>query len=493
MDEAITDALSSIQGSKIQAIVLDSEAPRELGQITNQLAVSDPSSYHWLVHDYLVLAPSIVSVGAGMGDYSSSWRYQLLERFRTDMTEFHPIYHSTVAFRGSGDGPSSTPARNQWIIGVLRAGNPRFYDHLLASLDAIRGNTDAAAAAAATDFEEVVLVETKTGAISHIPDYQPSKWATPSDYDLEPAKQQWSEQRPVGVQLVVQFEKSPIVSDVIEDGTEVLFYREIHDDWCLGRLIQTFEDEEDETLQYVAQSDDEEIRTVERNDIIPFDSNDLATGTIPFGTMVLADGEEEGLAERVFYTAQIIGTHKDGRYRVYYLNDGSFAYLDKTKVVPHNLGGGFPSTSDARMFSSCSDFEEMFDSEDLTPKWNEDMDDDSYDEMDDDSGEAIVFRREIGDGCLVAKSWPLKSGGTTTIVGTYDGQIHVDLNVYTPKEAYKQQKNNFQLVVGLSKRDLDGTERIQTDFHPRGYGRVVNFDQDLQKPHFGTKYPRKIE
>ena len=220
MKQTITDALSHTHDTtkKIRAIVIDPETPRELGQIATKLFVNDPSSYEWLSHDYIVLAPSASDAATASSNYPLTWRYQLLERFRTDMVEFQPVYHATVSFR---DLPSST---SEWAIGVLSAGNPRFYGHLVDSLDAIRGNTE-------TKFQEVILVETNTGAISHIPDYQPSKWATPSDYDIKPAEQQYSEQRPVGVQVLVQYEKVAEIPDDFEIGATILFFQEKDDYW----------------------------------------------------------------------------------------------------------------------------------------------------------------------------------------------------------------------------------------------------------------------
>jgi hypothetical protein len=182
-----------------------------LGQIVTKLFVGDPTSYQLLSHDYLLLVPSASDAATSSSGYPSSWRYQLIERFRTDMAEFNPVYHATVALR---DIPSP---KSEWAVGVLSAGNSLFYGHLIDSLDAIRGKATS---------QEVILVESKSGAISHIPDYQPSKWATPSDYDIKPAEKQYNEQRPIGVQILVQHEKIP--EDFFEDlkvGDMVIYQR----------------------------------------------------------------------------------------------------------------------------------------------------------------------------------------------------------------------------------------------------------------------------
>ena len=223
--EKIRNALFT-STSSLQAIIIDDEVPRELGQIANAIFVGDRSSYQWLSHDFVVLVPSITT--SIEGEYASSWKYQLLERFRTDMVEFNPVYHATVAFSSGSDDDLSSNSYT-WNIGVLQAGNPRFYSQLIESLNEIRE-------VPAPGFRKASLVETKTGVMSHIPDYQPSKWATPSDYDIGPATQQWFNQHPLGQQLIVQYEKLPTLPDDISVGTKVLIERE--KDWCLVSCLQ---------------------------------------------------------------------------------------------------------------------------------------------------------------------------------------------------------------------------------------------------------------
>lgn len=137
------------------------------------------------------------------------------------MVEFNPVYHSTVAIRD---------ASGEWTMNVLSAGKTLFYSCLIDSMDTIRGNSE-------IKFNQVVLVETKTGAISHIPDYLPSKWALPSDYDIEPAKEQYLNQDPTGVQLLVQYEKEADIEIEIKAGDKVLFFIDEDDHWCTVSTI----------------------------------------------------------------------------------------------------------------------------------------------------------------------------------------------------------------------------------------------------------------
>ena len=99
-----------------------------------------------------------------------------------------------------------------------------------------------------------------------------------------------------------------------------------------------------------------------------------------------------------------------------------------------------------------------------------------------------VVRMEIGDGCMAVLTWPRPNNEITTMVATYDGQIHLDFNVYSSAGLYEKNEDR-SLVTVLADRDIQDTDKTQTDFFPRGYGRVVNFRHDLDKTYFGTKYP----
>lgn len=221
-------------------------------------------------------------------------------------------------------------------------------------------------------------------------------------------------------------------------------------------------------------SDNGEQMTVDRSEILKFDYKDdtlsaAKNDAIPFGTMVLADGKED-VDERIFYAAQVIGRHKDGRNKVYYLNDGSFGYVEAHQVTPMSgAGGSFKSPSDAKMFSSCDEFYKL-----VMP-----------------GTDGKVFQREIGDGCLMAVTWPMEGSETTTLVATYDGQIHMDYNAYSSVDIF-EKRTKASLITMLTDREIDGTDKKQTDFHPRGYGRVINFRHELKQTNFGTKYPRSI-
>ena len=235
-------------------------------------------------------------------------------------------------------------------------------------------------------------------------------------------------------------------------------------------MERVFKDRFDNKSYNVRSQGTGQRRTLDSIDVCPFDYDDETprNTTIPYGTPVLADGLEEDVSERFFHRAQIVGFREDGRYKVYYLGDGSFAYVKPNEVTTTPFGF-FKSPEDAKMFPSCEEFFEL---------------------VKDGNRESLV-RMEIGDGCMTVLSWPRENGEIITVVATYDGQIHMDFNAYSSVDIYEENEDE-SIVTILLDRDIEDTEKTQTDFFPRGYGRVVNFRHDLDKDYFGTKYPDEL-
>ena len=267
---------------------------------------------------------------------------------------------------------------------------------------------------------------------------------------------------------------SPTKCDILHKKSNLCSSYDLTHFLLQGYVENIIEDEfDDETLYVVRTAGSGEKVRVDSDDIVPFDfDNDVPptkNNAIPYGSMVLADGLEEDVNERYFHKAQITGMHKDGRYKIYYLSEGSVAYLKANEVatMPH---GSFQSPSDAKMFSSCDEFFDLIKGKKSRSN----------------------FRKEIGDGCFVVLSWPRKNGRITTLLATYDGQIHIEFNVYSSVDIYEEKREN-SLITNLAENGIAGTDQKQTDLFPRGYGRVVNFREDLEKPYFGTKYPEAIK
>ena len=93
-----------------------------------------------------------------------------------------------------------------------------------------------------------------------------------------------------------------------------------------------------------------------------------------------------------------------------------------------------------------------------------------------------------GNGCVIA----FTSIRNDILLITFDGRKHVTLNVYTPIEDGKITADRIfhllQLLV-LKRLYRSQSKPIQFDQHPRGYGSIVNFKEDIaEKVNFGMTF-----
>jgi len=75
-----------------------------------------------------------------------------------------------------------------------------------------------------------------------------------------------------------------------------------------------------------------------------------------------------------------------------------------------------------------------------------------------------------GDGCIILESWALGS-----FVALWNGRNHVDVNMYLYEE-------DWDLVTEFYENLADVRLKLQLmDVQPRGVGRVVNFESDVEE------------
>ena len=114
-----------------------------------------------------------------------------------------------------------------------------------------------------------------------------------------------------------------------------------------GYVKYIIDDKAEYEPQYVVVSDNGKQMTVDSYEIHKFDYKNATLSAanndaISYGMRVLAIDVDDDADETMFFAGQVIGRHKDGRYNVYFLNDGSFGY-----VAAHHLtqmpgaGGSF--------------------------------------------------------------------------------------------------------------------------------------------------------
>ena len=77
----------------------------------------------------------------------------------------------------------------------------------------------------------------------------------------------------------------------------------------------------------------------------------------------------------------------------------------------------------------------------------------------------------VGDGCVLVA---MGSGGSAVVV--WDGRVHVDVNLFTHVES-KIVADSFSRTL---RGQLSFLQLLLRDEQPRGFGRVVNFQQDIK-------------
>jgi hypothetical protein len=79
----------------------------------------------------------------------------------------------------------------------------------------------------------------------------------------------------------------------------------------------------------------------------------------------------------------------------------------------------------------------------------------------------------VGDGCVITALW-----ASGSCIALWDGRAHLDLNLFTNAESEEAANEFVTLFKGhFPKKSLTTALR---DSQPRGFGRVVNFLEDIQ-------------
>ena len=138
---------------KIDAIVIDSNAPKAMGSIIHKLLSS-------LKTRNKVLSENHVVISASVDPADSKWRKVFLDRFRIDIAKYDPAYRAQVML-GSLE------------LNVFVSGDDHFYSHLMNLLASIEDTIHMS-----PDAKSIT-----NGINNYIPDFEPSRTFVPSDYD----------------------------------------------------------------------------------------------------------------------------------------------------------------------------------------------------------------------------------------------------------------------------------------------------------------------
>jgi S-adenosylmethionine/arginine decarboxylase-like enzyme len=191
--ENLEEALGN---DKIGCLVIDSEAPRAIGQIVHHIFDNTRQRRRLLADSHVVVSLSADSSNSG-------WHKALLDRFRTDMVIFDPAYRADVAL-------------DDVELGVFSSGDSRFYTHLTDAMTRVQDKTGVTA-----EIQDVT-----NGINNYIAGFVPSKTFTHDDYDDTASLQQWNSQQPLGDQTVSQYTtEEPLSAKAIKPAFEYALYK----------------------------------------------------------------------------------------------------------------------------------------------------------------------------------------------------------------------------------------------------------------------------
>ena len=223
------------KGTKIKGIVIDSQAPRAMGQVLHKILSTPQVRRQLLVENHVAVYVSNAS--------DAQWRRALLDRFRTNFTYYDPSYRAEVVFEGT-----------DLELGIYGARDYAFYSHLMDVVKRIESETGLTA-----NVQHV-----RNAYNNYHADLEPTKYASHNDYDLTDALQQYKSQQCLAKQSLVQFRLSlseslnattiqKALHDTIlnatqqNDNLDVEFFQHVGDGcilvvvWSLGRVVVTWD------------------------------------------------------------------------------------------------------------------------------------------------------------------------------------------------------------------------------------------------------------
>jgi len=419
--ESLRNLMESVEVTgRINGIVIDPAAPRLMGQIMYKILSSTKVRMKLLTEHYVILAPT--------SDPNTSWRKNLLERFRTDIVKFSPAHTGDIFFN------TTTSSLN---LGVFSSGDAKFYSHLAKVVQTSEKETGFIA--------EVRSV--KDGIINYTPDVEPSI-VTDSDYDNFSAYEQWKTQHPLGHQTIFQFGVQTPQSPLSPEE-RVLVNVDVNvmtGSWYPAQVIKR----NDDGTYDIVHDDSEEKETFDRKLI-----RKLESLTSPLGV-----GERVLINDYSWWNqGSVLKILADDTYKVQiYDGEGTISIVDRHDLIPQkeaNNSKRLPRISIPMLKKGLQN---------------------TLTEMG--INGVINIHVDVGDGCIITVFWLQGS-----IILSWDGWTNVETNLFTDIES----SNISKVFDNLFLKSVPFLTLFSHDEHPRGIGRVVNFNSELQsRPHWAS-------
>ena len=419
-----TSTLASLLASgtdKIDVIVIDSQTPKEMGQILHKILTLKPRRVQLLQKDYVVLSTSHDAA-------SASWQRALLERFQTEFDPFSPAQRSRVSFRGNNGA---------FDVGIFSSGDYKFFTHLEEFIAEVEKETGLAGQIRKVD----------DGRLNYIPGFRPSIIGSGDDYEHHDALTQFLNQVPIGEQTILQFEIQPqYVSLDVEETVLVNIEKDVwKGEWFMGKVLQEKEDGKyavylDHGVEEVVDRDSMRIFETDSPIDVPDAVLIRRNGYWSQGAIIAKNAHDETFNVRRFDSdGDVITVHRSDLVR---------------RFEPVDIHGAPALT--------CTKVKRGFVEAIRSSSAYMDKGENAKDDVQVSSG--------FGEGCVIVGLAP-----EVTAVASWDGRSHIDVSLFVPTNDQVLQDTFADAFLA----ELDFLSITARDEFPRGYGRVVNFASDL--------------
>jgi spermidine synthase len=423
------------ESKKMDALILDEEMPFEMGQIIEKLFSDKVTHSKIMEKSHLVLS----QVPAG-----EKWRQVLLDRFRSDFMLFDPAHRANLKFSAQGEGSV------EWCL--FSSGDKSFFNHLSSAISVIEARTELKPA----------VEEVENGLINEIADFKPTKVFKNRDYDKTRSLSQWSSQTAVGhqtyFQMTVTAPKTPVYKD-----EEVLVQMEPGPwDLVYGKAVVLVYNKDSEGKEYILKFLFKKGTTLcNRDEIRKFSDADKDPSSIfEMGDLVLYEYEPGFFQNGVVTRRDEVGT-----YAIYLLNtDGQKLYnVPRSSLLLQFESTGF--VTEATKLTTT----------DVLGAFGYGINTAMLKEGEETS---LIGIFEIGSGVVLTTFW---NDGHAIL--KWDGQNRLEVNIFT----YYQEEGGRTKFQEAFISQLDFLQTLARDEHPRGYGSIVNFENEIATDPYWVK------
>lgn len=191
---------------RIRAIVIDVDAQRSFLSLFHSICKSPVGKARFFADNIFVVAPSL--------EANEGWRRVFVDSFRQYIFPDEPSFKADINFEGVDGG---------MIISLASSGDALFFEHLVEFVANVESRG-----------KLVAEVESVRGGDYTFQDpFEVKQFFTDADFDQETQLKQWKSQRPLGLQIIFQFQstkkRSKNLASVLIEGIKETLINSLDD------------------------------------------------------------------------------------------------------------------------------------------------------------------------------------------------------------------------------------------------------------------------